>query len=227
MGGMIDVAAEALRARSRVFTRRNLFHVMRRGAQGSAMTEAKFDAALRRRLSRGPLVGLLPVRRRWGPQAFLREWEARFPEALLLVDRTAILDLFVESGVVASARVAVVSVDATPAPIVDWLKRGFLAGHRAPLLYAHDAATVIYPFTVEPIATMLAQAGPEPITYVDLGLPPLGATARRFGDPTLPQEELILELEAIPPATLVRYCMDAARRLALPDRGDASARPPR
>ena len=43
------------------------------------------------------------------------------------------------------------------------------------------------------------------MAYRDLGLPPLGATTRRFGHPALQDDEAILDLKAIPSATLVRY----------------------
>ncbi len=80
--------------------------------------------------------------------------------------------------------------------------------------YIHDAATVIYPFMLEPLATLMmdaARAGAEALQFVDLGLPPLGAAARRFGDPALAPDALVVALEAIPPATLVRYCVEAMR----------------
>ena len=222
----LDVAAEALRASSAVFTRRNLFYRttrMTRG-RGEAMSEAAFEEALRERLSRGELPGLLPSPCcwRWPPA---REWDALFPDSILLVDRRAILDLFVASGVIASARLAVVCIDAAPAAIVDWLQRGARAGRRAPVMYLHDAGTVIYPFTFEPLATILENAGAEGLVYSDLGLPPLGCTPRRFGDETLPPDELIVDLEAIPPATLVRYAAATMRDLCRARTGERSASP--
>jgi hypothetical protein len=146
--------------------------------------------------------------------------EVEFPEAVLLVDRPALVELFATSEEVSSGRLAVVCIDGSPSSTVDWLRRGIGAGRRAPVLYVHDAATVIYPFAVEPVASMLEQGGAEALAYVDLGLPPLGATARRFGDPTLPRDAVLRELAAIPPATLVRYCTESARRLAPSDGGD-------
>ena len=179
--GLLDASAEALLAGAPVFTRRNLFHAVRR-TSGAAMTQATFDATLRRRLARGPLPGLLPVRSRRRARPPLPAWEARMP-AVLLVDRPAILALFLESGALASPdRVAVVCIDGTPASVVDWLKQAFAAGRRAPVLYVHDATTVVYPFTLEPLATLLSQKDAGSIAYTDLGLPPLGATARRFAD---------------------------------------------
>jgi len=210
---LIDAAADALRAGAPVFTRRNLFHAVRRVC-GAAMTPQRFDAALRRRLSRGDVPGLLPSPRGPEPRPSGRATDASFPEAVLLVDRPAILDLFTHSGAMAPSRLAVVCVDGTPAPVVARLARSFQAGRRAPVLYVHDAATVIYPFAIEPLATLVRHQGAVPLPYADLGLPPLGATARRFHDPSLAGDEPILELEALPPATLLRYCAEAARRLA-------------
>ncbi len=203
MRSLIDDAAEALRRGAPAFTKQNLFHAARR-ARGEAMTEARFEAALRRRLARGKLPGLLPSsRRRARPLA--KGWDASFPEAVLLVDRPAILDVLVASGALAPARIAVVALDGTPAPVVAWLKRSFEEGHTAPVLFLHDAATVVYPFSIEPLATLVRSSRGGPVAYSDIGLPPLGATARRFGDPSLPDAEPILDLEAIPPATLARY----------------------
>ena len=142
--------------------------------------------------------------------------------AVLLVDRPAILALFLESGALAAPdRLAVVCIDGTPASVVDWLKRAFAAGRRAPVLYVHDAATVIYPFTLEPLATLLSRKDAGSIAYTDLGLPPLGATAdvklRQLIDAfvhTILDElhgtALFLELEALSPATLIRYCTTRA-----------------
>lgn len=202
MHGLIDPSAEALRAEAPVFTRRNLFHAVRR-AHGAPLTEASFEAALRRRLAGGALPGLLPARSR--PAPLPRGWDASFPEAILLVDWPAIRELFVASGALVPPGLAVVGIDGTPARMVAWLQRGFREGRRAPVLYLHDAATVVYPFTLEPLASSLAHAGPAPVGYADLGLPPLGASARRFGEPALAGEGAIVELEAIPPAALLRY----------------------
>jgi|HubBroStandDraft_4_1064222.scaffolds.fasta_scaffold551407_2 hypothetical protein len=212
MRSLIDVAAEGLHAESPAFTRRNLLFAARR-ARGAAMTEAELDAALRRRLARGPLPGLLPARSRRPSRTLTRAWETELPRSVLLVDRPVILDLFAATGAMASARLAVVCVDGTPAPVVAWLVQRFRAGLRAPVLYLHDAATVVYPFTLEPLASLVRSLDGGPVVYRDLGLPPLGATARRFGDPRLPGDEPILDLEALPPATLVRYVTEAAERL--------------
>lgn len=209
---LIDVTAEGLRAEAPAFTRRNLFHAVRR-AHDPALDEAAFDVALRKRLARGPLPGLLPARSPWRPRSLPRGLHTCFPEAVILVDRPAILDLFVACGAIASARLAVVCIDGSPAPVVAWLVNGFRAGRRAPVLYVHDAATVVFPFTIEPLATLVGLPDHGPPAYADLGLPPLGAAARRFGDPALPPDEILLDLEAIPPATLVRSCVESARRL--------------
>jgi hypothetical protein len=76
-----------------------------------------------------------------------------------------------------------------------------------PVFYLHDAATVLFPFTFEPVATLVEQHDEKaqgPFPFRDLGLPPLGASARRFGDPSL-GDEPILKLSEIPDAALVRY----------------------
>ncbi len=151
-----------------------------------------------------------------------------FPRAVLLVDSPAIAALFAGSREAAEAGLAVVCVDGSPASQVASLQRGFRKGRRAPLLYLHDAATVIYPFSVEPFATLVAhveQAAEAPLVYADLGLPPLGATARRFGDPSLARlapDALVTTLDEIPGPTLVRYCTEALLRLR--DRADRAGR---
>jgi hypothetical protein len=216
MRSVIDVAAEALRAQAPAFTRRNLYFAVRR-AHGAEMTEPRFEAALRRRLQRGPLPGLVPARRSRRRPA--NAGDAGFPAAVLLVDRPAVADLFAATPGIARTGIAVVCIDGTPAPLVAELARGFAAGQRAPVLYLHDAATVVYPFALEPLATLVRREGGTPLAYRDLGLPPLGTTARRFGDPALPGDEPILEIEAIPPATLVRYCTEAASRLGTGNEG--------
>ena len=137
-----------------------------------------------------------------------------FPEAVLLVDRPAIAKLFDSSDAVIAGRLAVVCADGSPSAVVAMLQRGFRAGERASLLYVHDATTVLYPFAFEPLASLVEHRGSEPIDYVDLGLPPLGTSGRRFGDPAVAPGALVFELAAIPPATLVRYCTEAAARAA-------------
>ena len=116
-----------------------------------------------------------------------------------------------------------VCIDGSPASLVASLQRGFQDGRRAAVLYLHDAATVIYPFSVEPLATLVEQGDEEPLVYADLGLPPLGATARRFGDPALARDAIVTTLDAIPAPALVRYCAEAA--LSLSDRADRRTAP--
>jgi hypothetical protein len=132
--------------------------------------------------------------------------------AVLLVDRPSILALLRDADALEGA--AIVCIDGRPAPLVTRLAQRFREGFRAPVLYLHDAATVVYPFAVEPLATLVREAGGAPIVYRDLGLPPLGASARRFGDPTMARDQPVLKLEAIPPATLARYCARAVAALA-------------
>lgn len=213
---LIDASAEGLRAGAPAFTARNLRFAVRR-ALGAEVTDAKLDAALRRRLARGPLPGLLPVRRARASRKLPSAWDAAPPTAVLLVDRPAILDLFLAlAGHDVGGRgpslstMAVVCIDGTPKPVVAWLSQSCGAWLRAPVLYLHDAATVVYPFSLEPLATRMARQDEPPMVYRDLGLSPGGSAARRFGDPALPSDELILELEAIPPAALLRYVAKAA-----------------
>ncbi len=158
-----------------------------------------------------------------------RAWPGEPPDAVLLVDRVALVDLFAThplTGAGARPRLAVVCIDGSPPLLVAWLRERFLTGWAAPVLYLHDAATVVYPFAIEPLATLVssrgsvssggslaAHASARPLAYVDLGLPPLGATARRFRDPSLPRERVVVELAALSPDALVRYCLDAAQRL--------------
>jgi hypothetical protein len=226
----IDDCARALREEAPAFTRRNLLFAVRRalgaqGTQASPLTEPDFDVALRRRLARSPLPGLLPARCRWQSRRLPREWDAYFPAAVVLVDRPAILDLFVASGVIARSRLAVVCVDGTPSTVIAWLRRGFRAGRRAPVVYLHDAATVIYPFMVEPLSTLVRYRGDGPLAYRDLGLPPLGATVDLFDAATELGDTPILDLEALPPAALVRYAARSALRLIPGDPNMAPLRP--
>lgn len=220
MHDAIDWSARALRAGFPAFTRGNLLHAVRRAHRGD-LAEDFFDEALRERLSRGPIPGLLPSPCSWTPRRLPREWDAYFPRAVLLVDRAAVLDLFVASGALATARLAVVCIDGSPSPAVAWLRRGFRAGRRAPVLYLHDAATVAYPFAFEPLATAVRH-GTEPVQFCDLGLPPTGTPARRFHDEPLPTRRIVVELEAIAPAALVAYAVRRALR-AVP--GDPNMAP--
>ena len=211
MRELIEPCARALRACCPAFTRRNLFHAVRRAAHRE-VPEEDFDEALRERQARGPLAGLLPERCAWRPRRLPREWDAYFPAAIVLVDRPSVLDLFVASGALAQHRLAVVALDGTPAPVVSWLKRGVAAGRRAPVVYLHDAATVVYPFAFEPLAT-LARLHRGRIAFRDLGLPPLGRAAGAFAEGSLPPDETIVELEALPPSIVVRYGAREALRM--------------
>ena len=194
------------------FTRRNLFYAVRR-MLGADVAEITFDVELRRWLSRDSIPGLLPAPIPWTSRRLSREWDAYFPAAIVLVDRQPILDLFVASGVIPKARLAVVCIDGSPPSVVAWLQRGFRAGRRAPIVYLHDAATVVYPFMLEPLATRVRYPGQEPILYRDLGVPPRGATSALFDEPAYDDPEPILELEAVAPTTLVRYASRAALAL--------------
>jgi hypothetical protein len=211
----IDGCAAALRETVPAFTRRNLFFAVRR-AQGGDTEEKRFETSLRDRLRRGALPGLLPSPCHWTPRRLAREWAAYFPKAVLLVDRPAVLDLFVASGVMPAARLAVVCIDGSPAPVVAWLRKGYRAGRRAPVLYLHDAATVAYPFAFEPLASLIRHGHAGPLPYRDLGLPPLGAPARRFAPESSSDPEVFLDLEAVPPAALVSFVVRRAQR-AIPD----------
>jgi hypothetical protein len=132
------------------------------------------------------------------------------------------VELFAASAEIRLDGLAVVCLDGTPSSLVASIARGFREGRRAPVLYLHDSATVVYPFALEPLATLVRHRAEEPFVYRDLGLPPLGTSSRRFHDPSLPSDVPILALEAIPPATLQRYVIESARRVLA-----APATPPR
>ena len=208
----LDACARTLRRGAPAFTRRNLLHALRH-ARGGELTEPEIEAALCKRLGRGPVEGLLPASHRWRAPRLGREWDAYFPKAVLLVDRPAVLDLFVASGVIATGRLAVVCLDGTPAPVVDWLRRGFRAGRRAPVAYVHDAASIVYPFTIEPLATLVRESAGSELAFRDLGIPPHGFRGGAFTGAALPEDERILELEALPPSALLSYAARAAMRM--------------
>ncbi len=133
---------------------------------------------------------------------------------MLLVDRPPIRDLLAKADAIASGGFAVICADGTPRPLVTRLKQEIPAGRRVAVLYLHDARTILYPFSLEPIATLLRESREgERLAYLDVGLPPLGASRERFGDSTLPDKP-IFELAAIPVPALVRYCLAAARSLS-------------
>ncbi len=137
------------------------------------------------------------------------------PGAVLLVDRPAIREVLAAAPAIREAALAVIDAAGGPHPVVARLTRLVREGWRPPVLYLHDAATVLYPFAVEPLAT-LVRLGSRPIVYRDLGLPPLGASARRFGDPRLAADIPVVALEAVPPETLARYCATAASWVSAP-----------
>jgi len=223
LSARIDEAAARLRATSRAFTRKNLFHALRRleragGAEDALGFADLYSGPLAARLRRGPLPGLLPPpslapRRRLPP-----EWDAYFPAAILLVDRAALVDVFVASGALVQTRIAPVALDGTPAHVVRWLCRGLERGLSAPVAYLHDASTVVYPFAYEPLATLVKVTHGAPLPYRDLGLPRGGLPASAFPfAKDLPRDERILELEQLPPTALVAYASRAALALIPPD----------
>lgn len=228
----IDEAAAALTACSRAYTRANLYHCWQRLSGSDETLKGFVRGPLAARLARGNLDGLLPASQRWDGARLPREWDAYFPKVILIVDRPAILDLFIASGVVTTARLAVVCVDGSPSNVVDWLRDGFRAGHRAPVGYLHDAATAFYPFSIEPLASLIAVSNGAPIDYVDLGLPVRGALARGFPragdgatDPFASDArsgERIVALEALTPYAMIAY---ATRRLMAMVPGDPRMAP--
>jgi hypothetical protein len=233
-------AIDALGACSRAFTRRNLYHRFRRlvdavaAAVDAPMTFEAFVAGplAKRTKTHGPIPNLLPPSTRWDGTRLPREWDSYFPKSILVVDRPEILDLFIASGVITTGRLAVICIDGSPSNVVDWLRRGFHKGMRAPVGYLHDAATAFYPFAVEPLRSLVACSDSEPIDYTDLGLPARGALAKWFpraggADESLVAgdarpAERIVELEALSPYALVAF---AARRLGARVPGDPRMAP--
>lgn len=142
-----------------------------------------------------------------------REQRAYYPAGILLVDRTEIVDLFAKSGALIQARVAVVDVAGHPRDVVRWLVAGARAGHTAPVGYLHDATTVLYPFSFEPLATLAARG---PIRFRDLGFRP----GRGFRDPI--QKRRVTSLAEATPSALVSHAVRAV--LAMLD-GDALLAP--
>lgn len=203
--GVIDRAAARLRARNRAFSRRNLYHAVRRLDGAAPASFQRFaDGALAERLRAGPVEGLLPAPAPPSRAPLPRELDAYFPAAVLMVDRREILDLVVASGVIVHARLAVVCADGSPAPVVAWIRRGLRAGYRAPFGYLHDAATVLYPFSLEPFATLFRVLDREPAPVIDLGLGPDGVTRRALGERG---DERVFELEAVEPAALISWAV--------------------
>jgi hypothetical protein len=225
---LIELAAADLRADNRAFTGRNLFHAVRRAAtrRGRPFAldfESFRSGPLAARRRTGPLPGLLPELEDTDRGSRLpREWDAYFPACILVVDRAELVPLFAASGVVVQARMAIVALDGRPAPVVSWLRRGFRAGHRAPLGYLHDAATVVYPFDREPLATWArSPAARDAAAFRDLGLPPQGAPADRFGDPlgdpSGDRGAPVLELEAPSPHAVIAYAARCLLAMIPPD----------
>lgn len=217
---LIETAAADLRVDSRAFTSRNLFHAVRRaglrlGKPCAGDFESFRAGPLAARLRAGALAGLLPDSPRLDRRARLpREWDAYFPACILVVDRAELVPLFVASGVVVQARMAVVTLDGRPAHVAGWLRRGLRAGHRAPVGYLHEATTVVYPFASELLATWARLRGPrEELAFRDLGLPPQGLSPDRLGLDRGP----VLELEEPPPHALIAYAARATLALLAPD----------
>lgn len=145
-----------------------------------------------------------------------REWDACFPAAVLLVDRPEVVDAIVATGVVVQARIAVVCVDGSPARVVSWLRRGFCLGHRAPVGYLHDAGTVLYPFLIEPLATLVAAQRGRPIAYRDLGIGP----GRPLRDPlrvATARAARARRLSEVPASSLAAYAAQELLRMVPPD----------
>ncbi len=221
----LEAAARALSESSRAFSAANLFHEARRRAglasrPGRGELEAFVRGPLAARLRRGPILGLLPRRRhRLGSGRLPSEWAAYFPAAILMVDRSELVDLIVASGVVVQGRIAVVSLQGEPANVVRWLAEGFRAGHRAPVGFLHDASTVVYPFAFEPLRTLVAAELRVPISYRDLGLHPRGLPLRAL--PFLSKaafgERRFFELEEAPPSALVAHAARSLLELVPPD----------
>jgi hypothetical protein len=217
--GLIDRAADSLRASSRAFTSKNLHHeALRLKPEGNApwTFEVFRDGPLARRLLTGPIAGLLPPPCQTPDRRRLpREWFAYFPAAILLVDRREIVDLFAASGILVQGRIAVVCVDGSPEPIVHWLRAGFRRGYRAPVGYLHDANTVLYPFLCEPLATLVASSD-EQLPYRDLGIGPVTLLRDPLGIASS-YERTASELEELPPCSLVAYAARRLLRMIAPD----------
>ena len=219
LDALVDTTAATIASSSRAFTRRNLFFAVRRAARERGMSmESDIDVFCAKyvepRLRDRIVPGLLVATGTPKSDAIVpREFDAYFPAAILLVDRPEVVQLFAASGVVVQARLAVVSLDGFPSHVTAWLCRGLRAGHRAPIAYLHDAATVVYPFSFEPLATWIAAADDEPLRYLDLGIQPGGLAT---GTPVA-QGEPLLELEELSPRALVAWATRAVLGLVPPD----------
>jgi len=219
LDALVDATAATIASSSRAFTRRNLFFAVRRAARERGMSmDAEVDAFCAKyvepRVRARGVPGLLAATSNPTIDTIVPpEFDAYFPAAILLVDRREVVELFAASGVVVQARLAVVSLDGFPHHVTAWLCRGMRAGHRAPIGYLHDAATVVYPFTFEPLATWIAAADDEPLRYLDLGIPPGGVRGRTPVD----RGEPLLELEELSPRALVAWATRAVLGLVPPD----------
>lgn len=222
-GTVVDRAAAALARDARAFTPANLFHAVRReGAVGRRVAptlEVFTEGALRETLRQGPLRGLLQHGGRLRPSNRLAaEYRAYFPAAILVFDRAELVDLAVANGLPTQGRIAVVSLDGYPANVVRWICAGIRAGHGAPVGYLHDAATVVYPFAYEPLATLAREGRRGGFSYVDLGLPPGGLPWSRlpFG-PKSPRGPPVQWLEEPPPSAILGFAARRLLRLLPPD----------
>ncbi len=145
----------------------------------------------------------------------LREQRAYYPAGILLVDRREIVDLFAKSGALIQSRIAIVDVSGHPRDVVRWLEVGARAGHRAPVGYLHDAATVLYPFSFEPLRTLVALGE---VRFRDLGFRP----GRGFRDPE--KRKRVFALADASPAALVSYAVRGVLEML---EGDAMLAPRR
>jgi hypothetical protein len=206
--GAVDRAAAGLRATLPVFTRGNLLHATVR-AVGRPLARGELSAMLAARLRHGPIDGLLGGSAPAGPRLSSFEARAYYPAGILLVDRPSLVDLFAASGALVQSRVAVVATTGEPRPVVEWLVAGARAGRRAPVGWLHDAATVLYPFFFEPLATLFARDPALP--FRDLGL----RADRGLRDPYT--RERVYELEAVTPAALVTRAVRGVLDMLEPD----------
>ncbi len=172
------------------------WHVLLRGMPVPDLTSAPARAH-ERPLSPASKTRDAPRRRK-----LPREWDAYYPAGILLVDRPEVVQLFVASGVIIQARIAVVSLDGYPEHVTHWLRRGAQAGFHAPVAFLHDSTTVVYPFSFEPLATLLKQQNKEPLLFRDLGIPPGGLA---FGKRVLPTTPRYFKLSDAPSTLLITY----------------------
>ena len=139
----------------------------------------------------------------------LDEQRAYYPAAIILVDRPEVVDLFAASGALIQARVAVVDARGYPRHVLRWLVTGARAGHRAPVGYLHDEATVLYPFLFEPLATFVARDPAHP--FRDLGF----FQGRGFLDPV--KKRRVHRLADATPSALVSFAVRGVIDMIEPD----------